>query len=121
MKSRTLATLTAAILAVFLSTAARAATSDAEDSDTRFTDAKVVEVTEQRISIIARSGVEHVIALDSVGTRVTLAGSDVRTADLKVGDIVTVVLDAESQLKLARQITVGAPAGGFARLARVRE
>jgi hypothetical protein len=121
MKRRTLATLAAAILTVFLSTAAQAATNDAEDSDTRLVDAKVVEVTERRISVIARSGVEHVIALDTVGTRITLGTSDVRPADLKVGDVVTVVLDAESPLKLARQITVGAPAGGFARLARVQE
>jgi hypothetical protein len=121
MKRRTLATLMAAILGVFLSTAAHAATANTEDSDTRFVDAKVVEVTEQRISVIARSGVEHVIALDAVGTRVSLGGSDVRPADLKVGDVVTVTLDAESPLKLARQITVGVPAGGFARLARVQE
>jgi len=121
MKTRTLATLTAAILAVFLTTAARAATSDSEDSDTRFVDAKVVEVTDKRISVIARSGVEHVVALDAAGTKVSLGGKDVRPADIRVGDVVTVVLDAESPLKLARQITVGAPAGGFARLARLQE
>jgi hypothetical protein len=121
MKSKTLATLTAAVLAVFLSATAHAATSDLEDTDSRFVDAKVVEVTERRISVIARSGVEHVIALDTVGTKVSLMGRDVRPAELRVGDVVTVVLDAESPLKLAREITVASPAGGFARLARLQE
>lgn len=119
MKRKTLNILTAAFLAIFLSSSAHAVTSDLEDTDTRFVDAKVVEVSEQRIAVIARSGVEHVIALDAENTQVSLGGKDVLAADLRVGDIVTVVLDSESRLKLARQIKVEALAGS--RLARLRE
>lgn len=119
MKRKALITLTATFLTVFLSTAAHAAISDTEDTDTRFVDAKVVEVSERRIAVIARSGVEHVVALDAEGTQISLGGRDVKVGDLRVGDIVTVVLDAESPLKLARQIKVEALAGS--RLARLKE
>jgi hypothetical protein len=111
MRRRTYTTLAAVILTVFLAGAANASVSNSEDTDTRFVDAKVVEVTERRISVIARSGVEHVIAMDGVGTKVTLGDREVKPAALRVGDVVTVELDARNPLKFARHISVGVPAG----------
>jgi len=74
-------------------------------------DAKVVEVNERHNSVVARTGVEHVIATDSADTRVTQEGKRVSLKDLKVGDVVTVELDEQSQVKFARHISIGAGAG----------
>jgi hypothetical protein len=113
MKRKTLATLTAVLMAILFSVnMARASVLADEDTDTRFVGAKVVEVNERHISIIARSGVEHVIAVDRTGTKVSRSGNEVKPEALRVGDVVTVELDAESPLKLARHISVGAPARG---------
>lgn len=82
------------------------------DTDNRFVNAKVVEVTEHRISIIARTGVEHVIAIDDESTKVFLMKDEkseaTRVRDLRVGDIVTVELDEKNPLKFARTIAVRA-------------
>ena len=102
--------LTAALLLTFLSyTAAVRASSlgDAnEDSDTRMIDARVVEVTDARISVVARTGVEHVIAIDRTDTKVTIDGLVVALQDLREGDTVTVELDADNPMKFARNISL---------------
>lgn len=77
-----------------------------EDSDTRIIDAQVVEVTDARISVMARTGVEHVIAINRKNTKVTIDGVDVLFKDVKEGDVVTIELDAASPMKLAKDIRV---------------
>lgn len=101
--------LTAALLLTFFSYTATRASSlgDAnEDSDTRMIDARVVEVTDTRISIVARTGVEHVIAIDRTDTKVTIDGLAVALQDLREGDVVTVELDADNPMKFARNISM---------------
>lgn len=107
MKRRSLAIIIGILVAVAAQTA-RAASSDAEDTDIRMTDAKVVEVNDSHISVIARTGVEHVIATDASDTHVVREGRRVKFKQLKVGDVVTVELDAAKQVKFARHIIIGA-------------
>ena len=87
--------------------AARAAAADPEDTDVRMADAKVVEVNDRHISVIARTGVEHVIATDASDTHVVRKGRRVKFNQLKVGDVVTVELDAAKAVKFARHIIIG--------------
>lgn len=110
MRQRSLACLFAFLLALTVSAPAFAADEDS-DTDSRMVDAKVVEVNERHISVVARTGVEHVIATDSADTRVTQEGKRVSLKDLKVGDVVTVELDEQNQLKFARHISIAAQAG----------
>ena len=102
---RSLASLLAIVLTALLAGPALAATGG-EDTDTRMVDAKVVEVTDDHISVIARSGVEHVIATADTETKVTREGKLVSLKDLRLGDTVTVELDAENPLKFARHINI---------------
>ena len=89
-----------------------------EDSDTRIIDAQVVEVTDSRISVMARTGVEHVIAINRKNTKVTIDGADVLFKDVKEGDIVTIELDVASPMKLAKDIRVVASGSEVARINR---
>jgi hypothetical protein len=111
MRRRSLATLFAIMLTLGTCAPALAASDGAEDTDVRKVDAKVVEVNDSHISIVARTGVEHVIATDAADTHVTLRGKRVELKKLRVGDVVTVDLDASSQLKLARRIVIGERSG----------
>jgi hypothetical protein len=107
MNSRRYKTIFALLLVAFsLATALQANPLTNEDTDTRMVDARVVEVAETRISVIARSGVEHVIAINSEDTRVMLDGNSVSLADLRVGDVVTIHLCPVNRLKFARNISV---------------
>ena len=110
MKQRHLVTVfaLALLVALFPSAVARAANvEDAnEDTDTRIIDARVVEATDTRISIVARTGVEHVIAIDRADTKVTIDGLVVSLQDLREGDLVTVELDADNPMKFARNISM---------------
>jgi len=111
MRSKTSrVSLIAIVLTALLSAPALAATGG-EDTDTRMVDATVVEVTDDHISVIARTGVEHVIATARVATKVTREGEQVSLKDLRQGDVVTVELDAENPLKFARHINIAARAG----------
>jgi hypothetical protein len=87
-------------------TAAAAAPND-EDTDARMIDAKVVEVNDSHISVVARTGVEHVVATDTADTHVVRKGKRVKFKELKVGDLVTVELDASKDVKFARHIVIG--------------
>jgi hypothetical protein len=118
MRRRSLAFLIAFLLSAFVYAPALAGVSDEEDTDARLVDAKVVEVNDRHISVIARTGVEHVIATDTTDTHVTFKGKRIAFKRLKVGDIVTVELDAVNPLKFARRIVVGEQAGST--LASVR-
>lgn len=107
MKRRNLASIFATILIAISATATvAAANTNREDTDTRMVDAKVVEVTDARISVIARTGVEHVIAIDNADTLVSINGRIVPLGDLREGDIVTVELDAQNPVKFARNISI---------------
>lgn len=119
MRRRSLASLIAVMLAFAVYAPAFAASDGEKDSDTLMVDAKVVEVTQSHISVVARTGVEHVVATDAADTHVTLKGKRIAVKSLRVGDVVTVELDALNPLKFARRIVVGDQAG--ATLASVRD
>jgi hypothetical protein len=106
MRRKSLACLIAVLLSAVVYVPALAASDPSEDTDARMIDAKVVEITDKHISVIARTGVEHVVATNVAATRVTSKGKRIAFKKLRVGDIVTVELDATSQLKFARRIVV---------------
>ena len=118
MKRQLFVTLFAALFVTLFSVAALAAGDTDEDTDTRMVDAEVVEVTDTRIAVIARTGVEHVIAVDRSDTRVKINGREVSLRDVREGDIVTVELDEHNPLKFAKNITIATQSNG--QLARVR-
>lgn len=105
MRKRSLACLVAVLLSAVCYVPALAGAGD-EDTDNRLVEAKVVEVNDKHISVIARTGVEHVIATDKADTHVTLKGKRIAFKDLRVGDVVTVELDALKQVKFARHIVI---------------
>ena len=107
MRTRSLACLIAVALSAVAYVSALAASVGEDDTDVLLVDAKVVETGDQHISVIARTGVEHVIATDAADTHVTLKGERVELKSLRVGDIVTVQLDAQNPLKFARRIVIG--------------
>jgi hypothetical protein len=107
MKRRSLAIVISILVSVAAHTAALAATPNDDDTDARMVDAKVVEVNDRHISVVARTGVEHVIATDAADTHVVRKGKRVKFKELKVGDLVTVELDASKDVKFARHIVIG--------------
>ena len=80
-----------------------------DDTDTKLVEAKVIEVTDTRISVMARTGVEHVIALDGAETRVELAGKMISPKDVRVGDIINIELDENNPVKFAKNILIALP------------
>ncbi|HJQ32561.1 MAG TPA: hypothetical protein VJ866_10290 [Pyrinomonadaceae bacterium] len=118
MRRRSLASLIAVLLALAAYAPALAADGGAQDSDNVMVDAKVVEVSPSHISVVASTGVEHVIATDAADTRVTLKGKRVSVSKLQVGDVVTVELDALNPLKFARRIVIGEQNGATLASAR---
>ncbi len=111
MNRRTGFTLAVALLLALGATRGLAAVEGEEDTDMRLIDARVVEVNHQHISVLARTGVEHVIAIDNGGTKVKRDGRDVSCADLRKDDVVTVELDEAKQIKFAKQIDITRPSG----------
>jgi predicted RNA-binding protein len=106
------------MLLMFFSNAIQAATGDEnEDTETRFVQAKIVEVAESHISVMTRAGVEHVIAVDREGTKVTIDGAVVSLKDVREGDIATIDLDAHKPVKFAMNILMRS---GQSQVARVR-
>lgn len=118
MRRRSLASLIAVVLALAAYAPALAASDGEKEPDTLLVDAKVVEVNSRHISVVARTGVEHVIATDAADTRVTHKGKRVEIKRVQVGDVVTVELDALSPLKFARRIVIGDKAGATLASAR---
>lgn len=110
MRRKSIAAIIALTLFAAMQTFAVAADIE-EDTDTRLVEAKVVEVTDARISVIARSGVEHVIAIDGTDTRVKVEGKLVSLKDVREGDTVTVELDELSPVKFARNIQISTQSG----------
>lgn len=78
----------------------------AGDTDTRMIGARVVEVTSAHISVVARTGVEHVIAISDEGTKVTLNDSPVALQNLHEGDTVNVELDARNPMMFAKAVHI---------------
>jgi hypothetical protein len=107
MKRLSLAFMLSILVALAAQTAALAATPKDDDTDAQMVDAKVVEVNDTHISVVARTGVEHVIATDAADTHVIRKGKRVKFKELKVGDLVTVELDASKSVKFARHIVIG--------------
>jgi hypothetical protein len=119
MKRKPLAGLAAAMLLTFFSIGISAAPfTDEEDTDTRLVSATVVEVAEAHVSVMARTGVEHVIAVDREGTKFTINGEVVSLKDLREGDVVTIELDAHKPVKFARNIELRQDGSQLARARR---
>ena len=74
------------------------------NTDNEFINAKVVEITDTRIAVIAETGVEHVIAIDSNRTKVTVDGFPVSVRELHNGDVVSVKLDDTNRVMFAQAI-----------------
>ncbi len=77
-----------------------------EDTDGRIIDARVVEINDRHISVMARSGVEHVIGIDHAGTKVKRGDDYVSFAELRKDDIIIVEMDEAKQVKFAKQIEI---------------
>jgi hypothetical protein len=119
MKQRALASLLSLALLTIFSNAILAATGDTdEDTDTRFVQAEIVEVAEGHISVMARSGIEHVIAVDREGTKVTIDGEVVSLKDVREGDIATIELDAQKPVKFAKNILMRSEQSQVAKVRR---
>ncbi|MFN2452981.1 MAG: hypothetical protein ABR577_02040 [Pyrinomonadaceae bacterium] len=118
MKQRYSAAILTIIVLAFSSTAAFAITGDSikEDTDARIINAKVVEVTDAHLSVIARTGVEHVIAIDRADTKVTIDGHAVSLKDVREGDMITIELDTRNPVKFAMNISVQPGADQLARI-----
>jgi hypothetical protein len=106
MKRRVSLTFGIALLLALSAARGLAAADDAEDTDARMVDARVVEINDQHIAVMARSGVEHVIGIDRAGTRIKRGNKYVTFAELHKDDIVTLELDATKQVKFAKQIEI---------------
>ena len=104
MKRKALAAILAALLLLIFASVVAGRNSKDEDTDLRIIGAKVVEVADSHISVMARSGVEHVIAIDGSGTKVTMDGKVVSLKEVREGDVVTVELDAKKPVKFAKYI-----------------
>jgi hypothetical protein len=107
MKRRNLALMLSILVSLAAHASALAAAPKGEDTDAQMVDAKVVEINGSHISVVARTGVEHVIATDASDTHVVRKGRRVKFKELKVGDLVTVELDAAKPVKFARHIVIG--------------
>ena len=88
---------------------------DEKDTDTRLVNAEVTEITEARVAVMAQTGVEHVIAVDSERTRVTRDGQSISIKEVREGDIITIELDEKNPIKFARNISMKAEMTAVAR------
>ena len=105
MRRKTFAMLGAVALLLTLgANAVRAANFD--DNDTELVNVRVVEVGDERISVVTREGVEHVIAVCQINTQVKRGKQYVHCKDLRVDDVVTIELDETKPIKFAKNIVV---------------
>ena len=95
-----------ALMLMFGTTAVRANGLGDNDAEGRLVNVRVVEVNDERISVITREGVEHVIAVCQIKTQVKRGKQYVHGKDLRVDDVVTIVLDEEKPVKFAKNIEV---------------
>jgi hypothetical protein len=117
MRQKHLATFFLSMIAMLFSINVQAALAvdDEKDTDTRFVNAEVVELTEARISVIAQTNVEHVIAIDNEKTRVTRDGQSISIKEVRVGDVITIELDEKNPIKFAKNISMKAETSAVAR------
>jgi hypothetical protein len=117
MRHKHLAAIFAILLLTLSATAALAASGDdqSKDTDTRLFNAKVVEVTDEHISVMAQTGVEHVIAINRTDTKVTIEGRVVSLKDVREGDVITIDLDAQKRVKFAKNIAIRSDSAEVAR------
>jgi hypothetical protein len=85
---------------------AQAAKVDDNDTEGRLVNVRIVEVTDERISVMTRDGVEHVISVCQIKTQVRRGKQYVHCKDLRVDDVVTIMLDEEKPVKFAKNIEV---------------
>ena len=117
MKRKQLAALFIRTIVMFFAVNVRAAISGdgGKDSDTRLVNAKVTEITDGHVSVMAQTGVEHVIAIDPEKTRVTRDGKDISIKEVREGDIISIELDEKNPVKFAKSIYMRAEATAVAR------
>lgn len=107
MKRKAIVILLAALLLMLFAIVVQAKSDNPrEDANARLVGAKVVEVADSHISVVAQTGVEHVIAVDNVKTKVTIDGKTVSIKDVREGDVVTVELDAKNPMMFAKNISM---------------
>jgi len=94
------------IFSPYFTALAMANTDGLRDSETRLVDAEVVEVTENRVAVMARTGVEHVIAINVADTKCKIGDREISLRDLRVGNIITIELDQNNPMKFAKNISV---------------
>ncbi|MBV9959451.1 MAG: hypothetical protein JO360_13585 [Acidobacteria bacterium] len=109
---------TVLLLATFQAPAQTVAGGLSDETDTKLVDARVVEVADGHISVIAQTGVEHMIEINNEGTKVTIEGEEVSLKNLRVGDIVTVELDELNPVKFAKAISLSTSMEQVARVRR---
>jgi hypothetical protein len=97
---------TLALMLMFGANVAGAASVDDNDTEGRLVNVRVVEVSDERISVMTREGVEHVISVCRINTQVKRGKQYVNSKDLRVDDVVTIVLDEEKPVKFAKNIEV---------------
>ncbi len=95
-----------AFVFVFGANVALATNVDDHNSEGRLVNVRIVEVGDERISVMTREGVEHVIAVCQIKTQVKRGKRDVHFNDLRMDDVVTIVLDEEKLVKFAKNIEV---------------
>lgn len=105
-KRATLGTLALMLMLSAANVANANALSDDPDTDVRLVNVRVVEVGDEHISVMTREGVEHVIAICQIKTQVKRGKHYVNGKDLRVDDVVTIVLDEEKLVKFAKNIEV---------------
>jgi hypothetical protein len=105
MKRFNLAIFGATLVLMVMANVALAASDDA-DSDRRLSNVRVVEVNDEHISVMSPDGVEHVIAVCQVNTKVQRGKEYVHCKDLRVDDVVTIELDEAKPIKFAKNIVI---------------
>ncbi|HEY1403177.1 MAG TPA: hypothetical protein VGB05_03555 [Pyrinomonadaceae bacterium] len=95
-----------ALMLMFGTNVVRANGLDDNDTEGRLVNVRVVEVSDGRISVMTREGIEHVVAVCQINTQVKRGKQYVHSKDLRVDDVVTIVLDEEKHVKFAKNIEV---------------
>jgi hypothetical protein len=118
MRQKHLAAFFVSMMLMLFSINAQALTlgdDDGGDTDTRLVNARVMEITDARLSVMAQTGVEHVIAIDTEKTRVTRDGQSVSIKEVREGDVITIELDEKNPVKFAKNIAMRADTTAVAR------
>ena len=107
--------LSMTLMLAFYAQAQARSLGDDDDTDTRLVNAEVVEITDARISVLAQTGVEHVIAIDIEKTHVVRDGKSVSVKEVREGDVITIELDEKNPVKFAKNISMQTDTSAVAR------